>query len=87
MDWRRSARDDHLYIREQEWEAAHTAWLWADMSASMDFKSHLSNVTKRERSLIIMYALADLLARGGERIGVLGPVPANFQSQRGGNDF
>ena len=24
VDWRRSARDDHLYVREQEWEAAHT---------------------------------------------------------------
>lgn len=72
VDWRRSARDDHLYIREQEWEAAHTAWLWADMSSSMDFKSHLSKVTKRERSLVLMFALADLLARGGERVGVLG---------------
>ena len=27
VDWRRSARDDHLYVREQEWEAAHTVWL------------------------------------------------------------
>jgi len=24
VDWRRSARDDHLYVREQEWEVAHT---------------------------------------------------------------
>src|ERR1700689_325986 len=24
VDWRRSARDDHLYLRELEWEAAHT---------------------------------------------------------------
>src|SRR5580692_11962120 len=26
VDWRRSARDDHLYVREREWEAAHTVW-------------------------------------------------------------
>src|SRR5436189_5216594 len=32
VDWRRSARDDHLYVREHEWEAAHTVWLWADRS-------------------------------------------------------
>ena len=32
VDWRRSARDDHLYVREQEWEAAHTVWLWPDRS-------------------------------------------------------
>lgn len=72
IDWRRSARDDHLYIREQEWEAAHTAWLWADLSASMDFRSHLSETSKRDRSLVLLFALADLLARGGERVGLLG---------------
>src|SRR5690348_14410584 len=30
IDWRRSARDDHLYVREREWEASHTIWMWAD---------------------------------------------------------
>ena len=39
VDWRRSARDDHLYVREQEWEAAHTVWLWPDRSPSMAFAS------------------------------------------------
>ena len=39
VDWRRSARDEHLYVREQEWEAAHTVWIWADRSPSMHFKS------------------------------------------------
>ena len=37
VDWRRSARDEHLYVREQEWEAAHTVWLWPDRSPSMVF--------------------------------------------------
>ena len=35
IDWRRSARDDRLYVREREWEAAHNVWLWIDRSASM----------------------------------------------------
>src|SRR5262249_22168003 len=39
VDWRRSARDDHLYVREQEWEAAHTVWIWPDRSRSMYFAS------------------------------------------------
>jgi uncharacterized protein (DUF58 family) len=30
VDWRRSARDDRLYVREREWEAAHNIWLWID---------------------------------------------------------
>ncbi|MEP3048245.1 MAG: DUF58 domain-containing protein [Roseibium sp.] len=72
IDWRRSARDDHLYVREREWEAAHTVWLWADLSSSMVFQSRLSEVTKRDRSIILMLALADMLAETGERIGLPG---------------
>src|SRR6202048_5193378 len=41
-DWRRSARDDHLYVREREWEASHSIWIWVDRSPSMDFNSHLT---------------------------------------------
>jgi uncharacterized protein (DUF58 family) len=71
IDWRRSASSDHVYVREREWEAAHTVWVWSDLSASMDFKSHLSNVTKRDRAVVLMLAAAELLMRGGERIGLM----------------
>jgi uncharacterized protein (DUF58 family) len=72
VDWRRSARDDHLYVREQEWEAAHTVWLWPDRSASMNFKSALAHDSKLERALVIGFALAEVLIEGGERIGIPG---------------
>jgi uncharacterized protein (DUF58 family) len=72
IDWRRSASSDHLYVREREWEAAHTVWLWPDLSPSMDFRSHLSSVTKRERAIVLMLAAAELLVRGGERVAILG---------------
>jgi uncharacterized protein (DUF58 family) len=73
IDWRRSAREDgHLFVREQEMENAHTVWLWLDLSPSMRFGSNLASVTKRDRALVIMIALAELLARSGERIGLLG---------------
>lgn len=71
VDWRRSASSDHLYVREREWEAAHTLYLWPDVSPSMDFKSHLSKVTKRERALVLALASAELLVRGGERVALL----------------
>ena len=70
IDWRRSARDDHLYVREREWEAAHTVWLWADLSPSMVFRSRLAGVAKRDRAIVLMLALADMLAETGERIGL-----------------
>ena len=72
VDWRRSARDDHLYVREQEWEAAHTVWVWPDRSPSMAFASKGARDSKLERALIVSFALAELLVAGGERVGIPG---------------
>ncbi|MBI5261595.1 MAG: DUF58 domain-containing protein [Bradyrhizobium sp.] len=72
VDWRRSARDDHLYVREQEWEAAHTIWIWPDRSPSMAFASKQARDSKLERTLIVAFALAELLVAGGERVGIPG---------------
>jgi uncharacterized protein (DUF58 family) len=72
VDWRRSARDDHLYVRELEWEAAHTIWIWPDRSRSMLFASQLAPDNKLHRSLVIALALAEILVEGGERVGIPG---------------
>jgi len=75
IDWRRSASSDHLFVREREWEAAHTVWLWVDISPSMRFRSSLANVSKESRAVVLALALAELLARGGERVGLFGRPP------------
>ena len=72
VDWRRSARDDHLYVREQEWEAAHTVWIWPDRSSSMNFASPLVRDSKLFRTLVIALALAEVLVEAGERVGIPG---------------
>jgi uncharacterized protein (DUF58 family) len=72
IDWRRSARDDQLYIRDREWQAAHTVWLWVDESPSMLYKSEIAQVSKQSRALVLAFAMTELLARSGERIGWLG---------------
>ena len=72
VDWRRSARDDHLYVREHEWEAAHTVWIWPDRSPSMAFSSPLVRDSKLYRTLLIALALAEVLVEGGERVGMPG---------------
>jgi uncharacterized protein (DUF58 family) len=85
VDWRRSARDDHTYIRDREWEAAHTVWLWASMSPSMMFKSNVGAVSKESRALVLMLAVAEIVARSGERIGcpgVMEPVAARNAAER-----
>lgn len=85
IDWRRSARDDHTYVRDREWEAAHTVWLWADLSPSMMYKSTFGTVSKESRALVLMLALAEILARSGERIGcpgIMEPVSARNAAER-----
>jgi uncharacterized protein (DUF58 family) len=85
IDWRRSARDDHTYIRDREWEAAHTVWLWADPSPSMLFMSAQAQVSKESRALVLILALAELLSRSGERIawpGLTDPFTARNGAER-----
>jgi uncharacterized protein (DUF58 family) len=72
VDWRRSARDDNLYVREREWEAAHTVWIWPDRSQSMMFSSTPAHGSKLDRALVTGFALAEILVEAGERIGVPG---------------
>ena len=72
IDWRRSARDEALYVRERERENAHTIWLWVDLTASMDFRSELAAASKRNLALTLTLATAELLARAGERVGLVG---------------
>ena len=77
IDWRQSAKGQHLYVREREWEAAQSVWLWRDGSASMRFGSGAD--TKLERASLLALALGVLLVRGGERIALYGEreAPAN----------
>jgi len=77
IDWRKSAKSQRLYVRETEWEAAQSVWLWRDASASMDYTSagYIAGAqwpTKKDRAELILVALASLLVRGGERLSLLG---------------
>ncbi len=72
IDWRQSAKSRFVFVRETEWEAAQSAWLWRDASPSMGYSSSRDLPTKRERAELLTIALAALLMRGGERFSVLG---------------
>src|SRR5260370_5757051 len=64
IDWRETAKSQRVYIRETEWEAAQSVWLWRDASASMDYASTPAVPTKRARADLVLGALAALLIRG-----------------------
>jgi uncharacterized protein (DUF58 family) len=72
IDWRQSAKGDETFIRENEWEAANTLWLWANLGPRMNFKSHLAAETKREQAQVLALAMAALSLRAHERVGLLG---------------
>lgn len=72
IDWRQSAKADPVFIREMEWAAAQSVWLWRDGSASMRYRSSDDLPEKRERADLLTLALAALLVRGGERVALLG---------------
>lgn len=75
VDWRRSARDDRLYVREREWESASTHWLSLDLSASMRFRSKVAGAAKLHRGAVLTLALGDVLVHAGERVGLAGQTP------------
>ncbi len=71
IDWRTSARMPHCYMRDREVEAPHSVYLWADQSGSMQFQSQKKLPSKMARAQVQLLALASLLLRGGERVGLL----------------
>ncbi|MEE8189059.1 MAG: DUF58 domain-containing protein [Kiloniellales bacterium] len=72
IDWRQSAKSDRVFVRQMEWEAAQSVWIWRDTSGSMDWRSSETLPHKRERADLLALALAGLLLRGGEHIALLG---------------
>ncbi|MDP2063705.1 MAG: DUF58 domain-containing protein [Phaeovulum sp.] len=73
IDWRRSARSDAQYVREREWQAAQSVHLWVDGAASMQFSGAPSRVPKAAQAQLLALALAVLMVRAGERVGLLAP--------------
>lgn len=75
IDGRASGKSDRNYVRETEWEAAQTVFVWRDGSASMRWRSGAAVPDKVDRAELLLLALAALLLRGGERVRLLGGPP------------
>jgi uncharacterized protein (DUF58 family) len=86
IDWRRSARSDAHFVREREWQAAQSVTLWVDPARSMGFSGDKNRADKADRARLLALALAVLLLRAGERVGLAGdgapPRPGRAQIVR-----
>ncbi|MEO0487231.1 MAG: DUF58 domain-containing protein [Pseudomonadota bacterium] len=71
IDWRRSAMADVEFVREREWQIAQSVILWVDHAASLEFASK-GQEPKSTRARTLALAVAILLIRGGERVGLTG---------------
>jgi len=87
IDWRQSARSQQLYVREREWEAAQSVWIWPDRSRSMSFRSDRERPFKSDRAVVIALALVALLIRAGERVALLGSGRRPQHGRFGENRF
>lgn len=72
VDWRRSARSDVQFVRQKEWQISQSVFFWVDRARSMQFSSGAALPQKMDRAQIVSLAIAILLSRGGERIGLSG---------------
>lgn len=81
IDWRQSAKNDHVFIKQREWQATQKTYLWCAQGKSMTFASTKHLKTKQETAQILTLALALLLIKGEENIGIFG----NQKTGRGHN--
>jgi len=84
IDHRRSARGDQQFVREREWQIAQSVMLWVDQGASMRFASAKAHPKKIDRARLLALAVAILLVRGGERVGLTG---STLPPRRGNNQI
>ncbi len=71
IDWRRSARSDAHFVRQQEWQNTQSVHIWADRCASMGFRSDDALPLKMMRANVLALALSILLAKAGEKVGLM----------------
>jgi len=72
IDWRQSAKGDHIYVRQKEHQNVQNIVFWCAGGAHMDFASAPSLPEKGHTAKVITIALALLFTRAHEKISLLG---------------
>ncbi len=77
IDWNVTARTGQIHIRQYREEKEVTVWLVVDLSASMRFGTR--RVLKQEEALEFVATAAAIVARHGDKVGVIGFSEAGLQ--------
>lgn len=70
IDWRQSARGDHVYIRQKEMQTTQNVLFWVQNDQGMSLQHPRALAGKYESGVVLSLALALLLTRAGEHVGV-----------------
>jgi uncharacterized protein (DUF58 family) len=71
IDWRQSAKGDHVYIRQKEQQSAQDVLFWLQNDQGMRLHHSKAKNSKYDAGMIISLALSLLLTRAGEHVGSL----------------
>ena len=84
VDWRRSAREERAFVREREWEAAHTVWI-ADLCVRGGERAGLLGLTRPLATPGVVERFAEAIAtderlRGASQAPLPPALPAATRS-------
>lgn len=68
IDWRQSAKNDTLYVRQNEWQTPQSLLFWCQNNRGMKFRSNRKLRYKIEEAMIICLSLAMLAEQAEEYI-------------------
>ena len=72
INWKKSAKTEHLLLKETEIETANKIYFWADTSASMSYRSAPSYYNKAEYAAILSLSLLIALNHSEEQTALIG---------------
>ena len=72
IDWRQSAKTDQIFIRQKEWQIAQKTFFWCSSGDGMAYSSAKTLPQKLNTARVITLALAILMARANEQVGLFG---------------
>ena len=81
IDWRRSARSDAQFVRDHEVQTAQAVGLWVSGGQGMNYSGAPDRPTKSVRAQVLALALALVLLRGGEKVGLIGHAARTGSAQ------
>ncbi len=72
IDWRQTAKTEHVFIRQKEWQTTQTSVFWCSQNPSMEFASSKKRPSKITAARVLTLALGIMMTRAGEQIGTFG---------------